>query len=139
VRTGFQLMSQVNPDYFLKGLPKLRESLETQIIGEQISRTRGRIELAQFYNDYILAQDNPDIFLEMTQQTRDHFVRSAKKSRKDSMVKQRFVDILFWDSVVEEQDGISETEGMRGNGLGTILYVPRYSATYFGFPSPSLM
>jgi hypothetical protein len=84
-------MSQVNADYFLKGLPGLRKCIEGEIICQQITRTRSRIAMAHFYHAYTLAKDNPVMFLQLTQQ-RHHL---ARRSRMDSMVRQRVIDITF--------------------------------------------
>ena len=90
-KAGLPSMSQVNADYFLKGLPGLRKCIEGEIICQQITRTRSRIAMAHFYHAYTLAKDNPVMFLQLTQQ-RHHLTR---RSRMDSMVRQRVIDITF--------------------------------------------
>jgi hypothetical protein len=90
-KAGLPLMSQVNADYFLKGLPGLRKCIEGEIICQQITRTRSRITIAHFYHAYTLAKDNPVIFLELTQQ--HHY--PLRRTRMGSMMRQRVIDITF--------------------------------------------
>ena len=54
-KAGLPSMSQVNADYFLKGLPGLRKCIQGEIICQQITRTSSRIAMAHFYHAYTLA------------------------------------------------------------------------------------
>jgi hypothetical protein len=99
-------MSELNSDYFLQVLPRLRKCIEGQVACEQVLRIKKRISLAHFYNAYALAQENPDTYLELTE---EHFrgsgrsLRPIKQSRKESMVKQRFIDVVFSEPAEKEQ------------------------------------
>jgi hypothetical protein len=93
----FSTIFSMDPGQFVRGLPLLRMRLEGHFIGEKMYRIRKRIDLADFYNAYMVAQNNPDAFLQRTAKeiSGNGGYVVARASRKSSMVKQRFVDILF--------------------------------------------
>ena len=95
-QTDFSTIFHVDPGQFVQGLPLLKVRLETNLVSEQICRTRNRIDLAHFHNAYRVAQDNPDAFL---QWTANDVSATRRKGRKDSLVKQRLVNILFSESI----------------------------------------
>ena len=65
-QSDFSTIFDVDPLQFLQGLPLLRIRLESHFVGEQIFRTSKRIDIAHFYNAYMVAQDNTDAFLQCT-------------------------------------------------------------------------
>jgi hypothetical protein len=97
-QSDFSTVFNIDPGQFIRGLPMLRMRLEGHFLGEQMFRTRKRIDLTHFYNAYMVAQNNPDAFLKHTAKEmfgNDGCIVARRTSRKSSMVKQRFVDILF--------------------------------------------
>ena len=87
----------MDPGQFLRGLPLLRIRLERHFISEKIYRIRKRIDLTDFHNAYMVAQNNPDTFLQHS--AKEILGKGecivTRTGRKSSIVKQRFVDILF--------------------------------------------
>jgi hypothetical protein len=53
----------VDPGQFVRGLLLLTMRLEGHFISEKMYRIRKRIDLADFYNAYLVVQNNPDAFL----------------------------------------------------------------------------
>ena len=54
----FSTIFKMNPGQFMRGLPLLRMRLERHFIGEKMYRVRNRIDLTDFYNAYMMAQNN---------------------------------------------------------------------------------
>jgi hypothetical protein len=97
-QSDFSTIFKMDPGQFVRGLPLLRMRLECHFISEKIYRIRKRIDLADFHNAYMVAQNNPDAFLQHS--AKEIFGKGeyvvARTGRKSSIVKQRLVDILFW-------------------------------------------
>jgi len=97
---SFSTTFKVGPGQFMRGLPLLRMRLERHFISEKMYRIRNRIDLADFRNAYMVAQNNPDTFLQHS--AKEIFGKGgcavARTGRKSSIVKQRLVDILFSES-----------------------------------------
>jgi hypothetical protein len=73
-------------------------------VSEQMLRIHKRIDVIEFCNTYAIAQDNPNAFLQLTaKKVSGNSSRNVapRKGRKDSMVKRRFIDIFFSNSVVD--------------------------------------
>ena len=100
--SDFSTIFKMDPGQFLRGLPLLRMRLERHFISEKMFRIRNRIDLADFYNAYMVAQNNPDSFLQHS--AKEIFGKGecvvARTGRKSSIVKQRLVDILFSESLL---------------------------------------
>lgn len=92
----------MDPGQFIRGLPLLRIRLARNFISEKIYRIRNRIDLTDFYNAYMVAQNNPNTFLQHS--AKEIFGKGryvvARTGRKSSIVKQRLIDILFSESPV---------------------------------------
>jgi hypothetical protein len=99
-QSDFSTIFKMDPGQFLRGLPLLRMRLERHFISEKMFRIRNRIDLADFHNTYMVAQNNPDVFLQYS--AKEIFRKGecvvARTGRKSSIVKQRLVDILFFES-----------------------------------------
>jgi hypothetical protein len=62
-QSDFLIIFNMDPGQFVRGLPLLRMRLKGHFISEKIYRIRKRINLTDFYNAYMVAQNNPNAFL----------------------------------------------------------------------------
>jgi hypothetical protein len=88
-QSDFSTIFKWDPGQFVRGLPLLRMRLERHFISEKIYRIRKRINLANFHNAYMVAQNNPNAFLQHSAKEifgKDKYI-VARTGRKSSIVK----------------------------------------------------
>jgi hypothetical protein len=88
-QSDFSTIFKMDPGQFIRGLPLLRMRLERNLISEKMYRIRNRLDLADFYNAYMVAQNNPSAFLQHSAKEifgkRRYIV--ARTGRKSTIVK----------------------------------------------------
>lgn len=121
----------------IEALPGLVREIDDHIISQRLSRVWKRMMLAQFYSTYKLAQNQPPMFLQWTEEiAREKSIDLTRTSgRRDTQVKSRFVDIIFWQSRKTrvqaankvndwQRSGRPWAELIQRFGCGSLLLVP---------------
>ena len=92
---SFPAMTEMcNGSDFVRLLPKLALAIESNIFGEQDHKIRKRIALAHFYHVYLLAQENPQMFLSWCDGQQMQKSMLPKGGYK-SAVQHRFANLMF--------------------------------------------
>ncbi|KAK1093102.1 hypothetical protein LTR48_003002 [Friedmanniomyces endolithicus] len=121
----------------IEALPGLVREIDDHIISQRLSRVWKRMMLAQFYSTYKLAQNQPPMFLQWTEEiAREKSIDLTRTSgRRDTQVKSRFIDIIFWQSRKTrvqaankvndwQRSGRPWAELIQRFGCGSLLLVP---------------
>jgi len=122
---------------YMQCLPGLMKELEINQFSRRILRVRKRIALVLFYRTYRLAHTNSDTFLKETNKMSKEkaIALTSRRGRLDSIIKNRFIDILFWQSGTSraeasrkvdhwQSDGKPWAELVDRLGYGSLLLVP---------------
>lgn len=138
---------------FLQMIPKLAMAIESNLLGEQNHRIKKRIALAQFYNAYSLAQDNPETFLSWCGGQLPSQMLLPRGGLR-SMVQQRFAELMFTDTSMSRnenriavnppskvgslQSGVGKIQTWRKNGKHWAQMIMRFGNAILLLVPPSL-
>ncbi len=91
----FLISPYTDPVEFFQAVSNIVKTLEDNELAERLLQVQKRTELAHFYLAYEYAQTNASIFISWTESIHktNGIPLTPDRGRKDSVVKQRFVDI----------------------------------------------